>query len=226
MKPQTLKYLLVFTGLPLLLWALGEYHRDTILKEFLSVITILAFCLMIGQFFLARGNRKSFKGIKMSKVVKFHKLIGYVFVGVLLIHPLLIVVSRFFEAGIEPKEAFITMLTTFDSLGVVLGIIAWVLMLLLGLMSIFREKIGLSYRAWRWIHGVLSIAFISIACWHVVDLGRHINTSLAIFLIAFTAAGVILLLRTYVLENKPKKKRIRNNTPTASHHKKLYLVKN
>ncbi|MGB4828238.1 MAG: hypothetical protein WBP18_13385, partial [Paracoccaceae bacterium] len=48
--------LTVFVGLPLLFYALGDAPRRSVLKEALSLLTLLAFTMMLGQFFLARSN--------------------------------------------------------------------------------------------------------------------------------------------------------------------------
>ena len=205
MKNPIVKYLGIFIGIPLFLWGLGDYHRDSIFKETLSVLTLLAFFLMIGQFFLTRFFRKDFLNMKMNKVVKIHKLLGYIFISIILLHPFFIVVSRYFEAGLDVKEAFITMLTTFDSLGIVLGIIAWSLLVILGLLAFFRNQLGLSYRRWRTIHGFVSVFFISIACWHVIDLGRHIDLSITVFVAFTTTLGVLYILRDYFFSLKKRK---------------------
>lgn len=202
MNNPVLKYASVFIGIPLLLWSLGDYHRDDILKEALSVLTLLAFSLMIGQFYLTRFFREDYSGVRMSKLVKMHRAFGYVFVSVLFLHPLFVVMPRYFEAGLNVEEAFVTMVTTFDSLGIVLGIIAWCLIVVLGLFSVFKEQSGLSYINWRTIHGILSILFISIACYHVIDMGRHINFPIKIFMVFFSAGGILIVLRNYIFQPK------------------------
>ena len=202
MEKQLRKYniilaIAVFIGLPILFWALGDFPRRSSFKEFLSVITLLSFSLMIGQFFLARSNKKILKAHKMSQVLKYHKYIGYIFISILLVHPFLIVIPRYFESGVEPMDAFITIITSFNSTGIVLGIIAWFCMLILGLTSYFRNHLGLKYKTWRITHGILSIVFISIALAHVIDLGRHSNSVFSIFFIILAGIGILLLLRTY-----------------------------
>jgi len=133
----------------------------------------------------------------MSRVVKWHKVVGYIFVPVLLLHPFFIVLPRYFESGIEPKDALQTMLTSFESLGVVLGMIAWVLMLLIGLTSMFRKLLPFSYKTWRIIHGVLSIAFVIVATWHALNLGRHTDNAMSVYILIAAGVGVLLLLKTY-----------------------------
>ncbi len=107
--------LLAFTGIPLLLiWTMGEVAERSLLKEALSVITILAFYQLIGQFFWARTNRSAVRNLTMGKVLQYHKFIGYTFIIIMLFHPLYVVVPRFFEAGVSPVDAFITMITTLN----------------------------------------------------------------------------------------------------------------
>ena len=195
---------IIFIGFPILFWALGDFPRRTTLKETISIITLLAFSLMVGQFFLTRGYRAIHKELKMSNLNKIHKAIGYIFTFVLFIHPFLIVVPRYFESGVEPLDAFWTIITSFNSLGIVLGMIAWVLMLIIGITSIIRNKLSMSYKTWRIIHGILSILFIATAAWHATDLGRHTNLATSIFLITITSGGVLLLLRTYFLRTTIK----------------------
>jgi len=197
--------ILFFLGLPLLLFALEDIPKRTFLKESISVLFILAYFLMLGQFFLSRGNRKVLKPHRNGKVVKLHKIIGYIFVPLLLLHPFLIVVPRISETGIEPGQAFSTLLTTWDSNGIILGMIAWCLMLILGITSILRKKLGLKHTSWRVFHGILSILFISLATWHALDLGRHTNLSMSIYMVATAGIGVLLLLKTYLFASiKPQ----------------------
>lgn len=194
--------ILVFIALPLLIWALGDVPRRTVLKEVLSLLTLVSFSMMILQFFLSRGNGKILKVHRTGKVVKLHKIIGYVFVSFLLLHPFLIVVPRYFEAGVDPGEAFTTMLTTFDSRGIILGLSAWCLMLVLGLSSIFRKRLGMKYTTWRVFHGILSMVFIVLATWHATDLGRHTDLPMSVYMIALGGLGVFQLLRVYLIKSK------------------------
>lgn len=187
-----------FLGLPVLFWALGDFPRRTVLKESLSLLTILAFCLMLGQFFLARTTRGLLKDLKMSTVIKIHKVIGYLFVAVLLVHPFFVVLPRYFEAGVAPMEAFITMLTTFDSTGLVVDMVAWCLLLLLAVTSLIRNKLPMKYTTWRLWHDIVSMVFISLATWHAIDLGRHTDRALSIYLSILAVSGILLLLKIYI----------------------------
>lgn len=197
---NTIAAILIFVCFPLLLWAVGDFPRRTLLKELVSLLSIIAFYLMLGQFFLARSNRNILKEYKMSGILKVHKFIGYFFIAALLFHPFLIVFPRYFESGISPVDAFVTIISNYDKTGVLLGMIAYFLMLILGLTSIFRKRLNLKYTTWRFFHGFLSMAFIIVAVWHVLTQGRHMNLPMSVYIITLAAVGVGLLLRTYLFE--------------------------
>lgn len=197
---------LLFIVLPVLIYVLGDFPRRTFLKETLSVVTIIAFFFLLLQFFMSRANRNFLReGHKMGRVIKWHKVLGYVFVGIILLHPFFIVLPRYFESGIEPGEAFVKLITTTETGGIILGIIAWILLLIIGLTSVFRNKIGLSYKTWRYLHGILSLLFIGIASFHVIDMGRHINTAMTVLIAALAISGATLLLKLYFFKSEPLK---------------------
>ncbi|TKB08582.1 FAD/NAD(P)-binding:oxidoreductase [Desulforhopalus sp. IMCC35007] len=200
-KKTMLPLAVLFIGLPLFFYATGDFPKRTPLKDSLSVLTILAFCLMLAQFYLTRMNRSLLGGYRQSTITTIHKALGYIFLPVLIIHPFLIVVPRYYESGVSPTEAFFTIITTFSSFGIILGICAWCLMVILGVASLFRTKLSLSYKTWRLIHTILAVLFIVAASWHAIDLGRHTDTSLSTFIIIVAAGSLLLVLKHYISES-------------------------
>ncbi len=203
-KYNYITFVTVFIGLPILLFALGDFPPRVFLKNVISLITLLAFCLILGQFFLSRTNNLTKKIHKYKHVIRVHKAIGYFSITLFMFHPFLIVLPRYFEGGVDPLDAFIKMITAFESFGIILGLISWGLMLLIGLTALFRDRLDVSYKRWRVIHGLLSLVFIIIATWHSVDLGRHSNTSVSLFFIIMATVGSLMLLRLYIFSNKKK----------------------
>ncbi|MBC7351252.1 MAG: FAD/NAD(P)-binding:oxidoreductase [Thermogutta sp.] len=193
---------LVFIGMPLLLYAVGDFPRRSLLKETLSIATLLSFSLMLSQFFLARSNMRVIELFDLRHVKKLHVYLAYTVVTVILLHPFFVVLPRFFEAGIPPKDAFITMVTSFHRSGIFFGLVAWCLLLLLVVTAFFRFRLirllHTDYPHWRHFHGMLSVLFTVCALVHVITLGRHIDAYLAGFYIAVAASGTFLLLRMYV----------------------------
>ena len=190
---------LVFGGLPLLLWILGGFPDRSLLKETLSVVTMLSFFFMIGMFFWSRANAVAVKALKMRRTISVHTAIGYTCVSIMLLHPLFLVVPRFFESGVTPGAAFITIVTTFHT-GTVLGMLAWILLLVLGITALMRNRLPMTYNTWRRWHGILAVVFIAAAAWHAIDLGRHSNLAMSALIILLTLAGVRLWLKHSILK--------------------------
>ncbi|WP_157972927.1 ferric reductase-like transmembrane domain-containing protein [Aureibaculum luteum] len=206
---KLLPLILVFVGVPLLLWALGEFPKRSVFKELLSLIIILTFSLLLGQFFLTRTNKILVKQIKMSSVLKIHKFIGYVFIIIIMAHPFFIILPKFFDNTKTPFEAFTILLTSFNSLGIVLGMVAYMIMLIILITSFFRFKLHLQYRTWRKVHGYLAMLFIITATSHVINIGRYNSTSFSIYYLIVVASGIFYLLRIYLF--KSTKKVIKND---------------
>lgn len=206
MKLSAQKYaiiagLAVFIGLPLMLYGLGDAPRRSLLKEVISLATLLGFTAMLGQFFLARSNETLLGLFKPPQIQKFHKYIAYSAVAVILLHPVLIVLPRMLEGGIQAWDAFVTMVTDLGNLGIVAGLIAWVLLLVLSVTAFLRKTLmphfKLRYRGWRYFHGGLAVAFTVLALWHSIALGRHTGVAFAVFLLALAALGFAMLAHMY-----------------------------
>jgi len=195
---------IAFIGVPILLYYLGDFPRRTLLMETLSLITIIGFTLLLSQFFSTRMNKKLVKKVKMVNVLNIHKIIGYVFISILLLHPFFIIVPKFFDNGVTPFDAFYRIITTFSSLGLILGLIAYTSMLTLLITSFFRFKLHLKYKTWRNLHGYLTLLFVIAATWHVINLGRHSNTSFSIYYVLMVASGIYYLLNTYLFKTSKK----------------------
>lgn len=195
---------LTFIVVPLLLYFQGDFPERSSLMNTFSLITILGFTLLLSQFFTSRLNKTLIKKIRMVNVLAIHKFIGYLFISILLVHPFFIVVPKFFDNGVTPTDAFLRIITTFSTLGVILGLIAYTSMLVLLITSFFRFKLHLKYKTWRNLHGYLTLLFVITATWHVVNIGRHSNTSFSIYYILMVASGVYYLLKTYLFKTLKK----------------------
>ena len=161
---KMLPLFLVFIGIPLVLWFLSDFPERSLLMDSLSLLTILAFSLLLAQFFLARTNRELVKKVKMSNVLKIHKFIGYIFISVIMLHPFFIIVPKFLDNAVSPKDALIRLITTFDNIGLVLGLVAYTAMLVIMITSFFRFKLHLKYRTWRTLFDIHFHCCRRLAC--------------------------------------------------------------
>ena len=205
-----LKYILIslfiFVIIPLFILSLQTLPPRTLLKESTSVLVIVGFFFLLGQFYLNRSNKVFIKIYKMVKIIKLHKIIGYLVIAIFFIHPFLIVLPRFFEAGVDPIYAFWLMITDFKSLGIIFGLIAWCVMIALLLTSFYKDKLNMTYSKWRLLHIVLSVVFISTALWHVINLGRHMNEIMILFIFLLVCIAVYQLRKLYFSKNYKKEK--------------------
>lgn len=196
--------IIIFIVVPLFLYFSGNFPERTTLMETISVVTILAFSLILSQFFTSRLNFKLVKQIRMVNVLAIHKFIGYVFISIILLHPFFIIIPKFFDDGVAPSDAFVRLITTFSSTGVILGLIAYASMLILMVTAFFRFKLHLQYRTWRKLHGYLTLLFVITATWHVINMGRHSDTSFILFYIGVVAVGISYMIRTYFFKTSKK----------------------
>lgn len=200
-RATILAALAVFVCLPLLFYTLGDAPRRSVLKEAISLATLLAFAAMLGQFFMARSNTWLLSVFKPPQIQKVHKYVAYTAVAVILAHPVLIVLPRALEGGVRPWDAFVTMITTFDNIGVLAGLVAWVLLLVLVVSAYFRtpiiKRLSTRYRGWRYFHGGLAFSFTALALWHSIDLGRHTDVAMTTLFLGLAGAGFGLLAKLY-----------------------------
>lgn len=190
-----------FILVPLGFYALSDAPFRSVLKDALSIVTLLAFAMMLMQFFLARSNTALLSAFKPPLVQKVHKYIAYSAITVILLHPYLIVVPRYFEGGVKPWAAFIEMLTSFTNIGILAGIIAWVTLVAVGITAFFRMRVmrrmSGKYRGWRGLHALLVLGFVLPATFHIIDLGRHSGWGFGLYICAVLGGGLILLARLY-----------------------------
>jgi predicted ferric reductase len=189
----------LFTGLPIVFFITGEFPRRSLLKESISLLTIIGFCLILVEFFLSRSGHFLWLRYNMVKVISTHKIIGYVFLCFFLVHPFLIVLPRYFEASVDPTDSLMTIFGTYSNPGVLTGILAWCLMLILLGTALFRKRIPLSYEKWVAVHRWLAIALIIFACWHALDLGRHTDLVLSTYILLLAFCSIALHLKDFIL---------------------------
>ena len=196
--------IIAFIAVPLFLYFSGNFPRRTTLMETFSIVTILAFSLLLSQFFTSRLNYKLMKQIRMVNVVAMHRFIGYLFISVILLHPFFIIIPKFFDDGVTPTDAFVKLITTFSTTGIILGLIAYGIMLILLVTAYFRFKLHLEYRTWRKLHSYLTLLFVITATWHVIDMGRHSNRSFTVYYLLAVTLGIFFLLKTYLFKTSKK----------------------
>lgn len=196
---QIITAMIVFVVFPMLFyWADGSPRR-AFYKESISAITFLAFFSTMLQFLLSRANRSSIRVFKASRIFKCHQILGYLAGAILLLHPLFVVLPRFFKPGISAGDAIKLILTSYDNKGVLLGIIAYIFLFFLVIQCFLRRIIPISYKTWRTIHGLVSILFIVTSPLHTIILSRHCSLLLNLWIIVVASLVTSVLLKLYLV---------------------------
>lgn len=133
----------------------------------------------------------------MSKHKQVGKWLGIFF----LLHPLLILAPRFlisFDDGMTSVREAVT------SPQLLTGIIAWVVMILWVLASVFKDRIGIKYETWRLTHLLGFTAICVLATLHVTSVGHNGQFDAQFNLLWWGLCAISLLLVFY---NQVVKKR-------------------
>jgi len=186
-------YLLLMALVPVFLAANQDVPAGSSYLQIVLFLSLAAFGLVLGQFWLSRLLPRSVAKIKPAVVLRWHKIVGYSAVGFLLIHPVLMVARRFWAQESDPTENLILMLR---APALQPAFVAWVVMVLLGVLSLARRRFR--PKSWRILHGLLSAGFAGLATWHVVAVGRHSNPAMSLFWIALAGFAVWAQLRSYM----------------------------
>lgn len=195
-NPFIREYFLLFWGIPTLILALGNFPERDLIKEIISYTVILSLFQLIGVLFLIQRNKLTISSLKASTIVKHHKNIGYIFIFILLFHPILLLAPSVLDTRISAIDAFITITTTYTP-GIMWGILAWILMIILGITSFCRRKLPMKEKTWIFFHGVIAVLFITIATIHAINLGRHSNLFISSYMALLSVGGVIFYIRGF-----------------------------
>ena len=185
-------YILVFALTPVLLAVTQKVPTQSTFQLVVLLSSVGAFGLMLGLFWLSRLLPRDSVNIKASSTLRWHKYIGYIAGTFFLVHPVLMIVRRFWVEASLPLDNLKLMLTS--SL-MRTGIIAWILLVIIILMAIVRKKIP--GKIFRYLHGLLSVVFVAFATWHVLAIGRHSYAGLLAYWILLSGGAVVALLVSY-----------------------------
>jgi predicted ferric reductase len=174
--------------------------------EFVTILSMGGFSMMLGQFLLSgrMGSLSSKTGVDNGMLL--HRKVGEYLALLFFLHPFLIVLPRFW---ISSNFAIDDMISVFTENLTLNGFYAWALMIVWVLMSMFKEKIGMPYEAWRITHGIGAIVIVILATDHVITIGRHGHYEewFDWFWIALCAGAVSTLVYTYFIRPRTNVKR-------------------
>jgi len=174
--------------------------------ELVTILSMAGFAMMLAQFFLSGRLEGLSSKTGVDNGMLLHRKVGESLALLFLFHPLLIVLPRFWINSAFAVDDLILLFT--ESLTAT-GFYAWSLMIVWVLMAMFKDKLGMSYEAWRISHGIGAIAIAILATDHVITIGRHghYDEWFDWFWIALCTAAVSALVYTYFIRPRQSSKK-------------------
>lgn len=138
--------------------------------EAVTLLTLGGMAMLLLQFMLSGRIDPVSRITGVDEGLRWHRKVGEILALLFVLHPLLIHAPRFLISG---PFAFAELWSMFSQPLVRTGLYAWGLLIVMVLVSMFRERSGLSYEAWRISHGLVAVAIAILATDHALSVGRH-----------------------------------------------------
>jgi len=186
---------LALSLVPLLLVLIGPRPPGRDFWTELSVALGFVGLAMIGlQFAITARFHSLAAPFGLDILLRFHREISLGAFAVVMAHPLILFIAH-------PEHLELLRVTTapWRARFALLGIL---MLILLIVISIWRERLRIEYETWRVLHGALAVAAIAFSMLHIAGVEHYLNLPWHRALWAFMAAGAIGLLG-YVRIYKP-----------------------
>ncbi len=206
--PPYLLYIGFFliTLFPFLVILLGGLPLRKFPDELATQLGIFAYTWVLLSFLLS-GRFRSISGkIGIDKTIRFHQFMAIVFGLIIFLHPYFYTLSMSSSLPWDTSRELSLMLT---SQGFITGMLAWILIITIIFMAIYRDQLPFSYETWRLLHGVMALIVIIGSTIHVLDIGRYTQqfSTIKYFWLVLLLLASLTLFRTYVLLPLLQKKR-------------------
>jgi predicted ferric reductase len=143
-------------------------------SSFLAAVGIglgfVGLSLMALEFALISRIKAAAAAFGEDSLQLFHNLMGMVALGLLLVHPFLLIISGYPAAcWLNPFADCANASTRGASLAL------YALLILVG-SSVWRRRLGIRYEAWQVLHGLLALFVLYAALVHITIIGRYTRT--------------------------------------------------
>lgn len=165
--------------------------------ELASGLGLVGFAMLLMEFFLSGRFRVISGRIGIDLTMRFHQLIARTLTLFILIHPFLYATP--FKSPL-PWDTTRLLTLGLDKASIVTGVIAWLLLAVLVLTSIFRRQLPYRYETWRVGHGIGAICIAGFGLHHALEAGRYsANPSLEVFWLVMFGLAALTMLYVYVI---------------------------
>jgi predicted ferric reductase len=140
---------------------------DSFLINLSAGLGYVGFAIMALELALISRLKPAASAFGLDVLQQFHKEIGITAFLLVLAHPLLLVLAGYPGRILLPVPGV--------PWSVILGTLAFLLAGLLIGLSVLRKKLKIPYEIWQVTHGLLTIALIFAAAFHIVGVGRYVQ---------------------------------------------------
>lgn len=136
----------------------------------LTILNISMFAALLAQYPLSGRMNSVTRFTGVDNGMLLHRKAGEFTALYFFLHPFLIMLPRFW---IAPQRAPGDVWDSFITGEASTGVYAWLIMGVWVLMAMYRDKLKISYEAWRFSHGLGLVAVAILGTHHAVTVGRH-----------------------------------------------------
>jgi len=179
------------TTLPLDIALLANSTR--LPKPFIVEVAVgagfVGFSLMAMEFALISRIEAASQPFGEDSLQLFHNIMGVVALGLLLFHPIILVLNGY------PANCWLNPFASCGNLATTTASLSVYALLLLVVTSIWQKRFRIPYEAWQVMHGLLALFILISSLFHIFILGRYTSTNLmkAMWLLyAVLVVGLIL----------------------------------
>jgi len=188
-------YLGLTTG-PVAIAAYIFPERRLALDEIASGLGIIAFSILLAEFVLSGRFQIVSRKIGIDVTMRFHQLLARSAVVFVVLHPFL------YRSPLEPQRPWDpsgleTLGLDFPSLAT--GTLAWILVVCLVVMAIWRDQLPYRYETWRLMHGLGAALIVGLVAHHAWTAGRYSSQEpLSLIWLGLLAIAASSLVAVYI----------------------------
>lgn len=232
--PQLISAYVVLVLLPVALgWLLVGPARPW-QDEFATVLALAGFSALLLEFLLSGRFRLISGRIGIDRTMRWHQAFARVLTLALLLHPFLYDYQAYRQSGALPAS---TLAATDPARAAVLGLdgwsaatgwVAWMMLLCLTGLAMFRRATPYTYEGWRVMHGLTAVAVALTGLHHALVAGRYSGAApLAAYWAVLAGLALFTLVEVYVLRPRRLARRpwrIASVTPAAERSWEVTLL--
>ncbi|MGE0651680.1 MAG: ferric reductase-like transmembrane domain-containing protein [Alphaproteobacteria bacterium] len=160
-------YLVVVLA-PLVLAWVSAPGGGGITAEIGSAVAFAGYAMLLAQFALTGRFRVIGGRVGIDVVLRLHQLLARALTILLVLHPFLYSLPRMVS---DPAAYLGGVVGMFATPAFASGLTAWMLLLVLMVLAVYRSRIGLPYEAWRASHALLAVAVALGGLHHALSVG-------------------------------------------------------